>query len=152
MTDNRTWILVADAAGARIFEKSRDRNHIEGAPKYTMTGTQLRSGDMATDRSGRTFDSVGESRHAKEPKADPVRREKSEFAREVAQRLEKERLQNGFDRVILVAPPQFLGDLRKNLSSSVEPCVVGEVAKDLTNLPISEIDRHLGTVLRPYEH
>lgn len=152
MIDNRTWILIADAAGARIFEKPRDRNHIEGAPKHTMTGTQLRNGDIQSDRAGRTFDSVGEGRHSKEPKVDPTRYEKSLFAHAVAQRLEDEKMLNAFDHIILVAPPQFLGDLRKSLSSSVKPCVIGEVAKDLTNLPVLKIDDHLGAVLRPYEH
>ena len=152
MAHQRTWILVADASVARIFEKPPKHDHIDGPPKYTLIGTPLRSSDIRSDRAGRTFDRVGFGRHAKEPVTDPSRVKKSRFAHAIAEKLDSERKREAFNRLILVAPPRFLGDLRKNLAEPVRKLMVAEIAKDLASLPTSEIDDRLGIVLRPYEH
>jgi protein required for attachment to host cells len=54
---------------------------------------------------------------------------------------------SAYDRLIIVAAPVTLGDLRAALSQKVVAHVVTEVAKDLTKLPIDEVSRHLESVL-----
>jgi protein required for attachment to host cells len=55
--------------------------------------------------------------------------------------------QNSYDRLIIVAPPVTLGDLRTAISDHVRSLVVGEVAQDLTKIPNSEVAEHLKEVL-----
>lgn len=138
-----TWILIADAARARVFQLQNNGKSLEAAWELEHAGSSLSSRDIASDRPGRTFDRAGDGRHAKEPPTDPARYEKERFAREVAQKLDDDRKQHNFDELIIVAPPQFLGDLRTVMSDQLEGCVREEVNKDLSKLKPAEILKHL---------
>jgi protein required for attachment to host cells len=52
-----------------------------------------------------------------------------------------------YDRLILVAAPSALGDLRAALSPEVRAKVVAEVPKDLTKTPDAAVVEHLSDVL-----
>ena len=57
-------------------------------------------------------------------------------------------VENGaFDRLVLVAAPATLGDLRAMISKRVAALVVGEIQHDLTKTPNSEVGPHLKDVL-----
>ena len=43
----------------------------------------------------------------------------------------------------MVAPPKTLGELRKHYHKEVEKRLTAEVPKDLTNMPVEEIERVL---------
>jgi protein required for attachment to host cells len=60
-----------------------------------------------------------------------------------ADMLKKKALANAFDKLIVVAPPKTLGELRKHYHKEVEARIAGEVAKDLTNMPVAEIEKIL---------
>jgi len=139
-----TWILVADAARARIFQVEDKGKSLKTTWQHESAASTVPSRDIASDRPGRTFDRAGEGRHAKEPPTDPARYEKERFAREVAQHLDLERKVNSFHKLIVVAPPQFLGDLRASMSSQLEGCMQREINKDLSKLKPAEILEHLG--------
>ena len=43
----------------------------------------------------------------------------------------------------MIAPPRTLSDLRKAFHNDVKKMIVAEIDKDLTKMPIDEIERHL---------
>ena len=98
-------------------------------------------------QAGRTFDSVGGGRHAKQNPTDLHRQRKREFAKTVIAELRRAMLSNRFDRPILVAPPAFLGDLRDALSKDLRNKVADEIASDLTNMPKQELPMRLAAML-----
>jgi protein required for attachment to host cells len=55
--------------------------------------------------------------------------------------------QNSYDRLVIVAPPVTLGDLRAAISDRVRTKVVGEVAHDLTKIANNEVAEHLKDLL-----
>lgn len=63
------------------------------------------------------------------------------FADEAAAILNKRALANAFDKLIIVAPPKTLGELRGHYHKELESRLVGEVAKDLTGHPVPDIER-----------
>jgi protein required for attachment to host cells len=142
-----TWILVADAARGRIFENDGPGRGVKAAGVEEFEGENLRSRDINADRPGRSFDSTTPKRSAYEPPTDPQRHAKHEFMRELAQALEAGLNAKKYDRLILVAPPQALGDLRSLMSQAVKAKVIAELNKDLTKTPEAELPRHLGEVL-----
>jgi protein required for attachment to host cells len=141
------WVLVADAARARLFQVEQPQQTLSAALGRELIGSNLPSREIGSDRPGRTFDSGGEGRHAKEPPTDPARHAQAEFAREVVQLLDEKRESRSFERLIVVAPPQFLGDLRATMSQQLREAVSAEVAKDLSKLPLHELQDHLREVL-----
>ena len=143
----RTWILIADGAHARVLEtegKGRPLSEVEGMRRSTDLAP---SHELGTDRPGRTHESVGATRHAMEPTSDPHRERKRRFAGELADTLHKQLNEGRYDRLVVVAPPVTLGDLRAALPAQVAKVVAGEVAKDLTKIPDREIASHLGEVV-----
>lgn len=142
-----TWILIADGARARVFKNEGPGKGVQLALDQEFSGENLASRDLVSDKSGRTFDSGGDGRHAKVPHSDPHRNAKHDFAREMAKFLDQENTKNSYDRLIIVAPPQTLGDLRSELTNAARKKLTGEINKDLTHIPIGEIADHLGSVL-----
>lgn len=147
MPKSIVWVLVADAARARLFQVEPPQQTLSAALGRELIGSNLPNREIASDRPGRTFDSGGEGRHAKEPPTDPARHAQAEFARDVVQLLDENRESRSFDRLIVVAPPQFLGDLRAAMSQQLRAAVSAEVAKDLSKLPLHALQDHLREVL-----
>lgn len=140
----RTWILVADGAHARVLEALGKGARLTEVAEMRRQVELAASHDLGSERPGRTHESVGDVRHAMEPRSDPHREQKRHFALGLAEALEKQLADGRFDRLIVVAPPVTLGDLRASMPAAVSKVVAGEVGKDLTKTPDHEIASHLG--------
>jgi len=138
-----TWILIADGARARLLEQDRHSRRFKPTGEQEFFGSQAQSREIASDRPGRSFDRAGEGRHAMEPGTDPHRHAEYAFARDLATHLEKAANDRRFDRLVVVAAPRTLGDLRGLLPESVRRTVTAEVDKDLTKVPTPELGKHL---------
>lgn len=104
--------------------------------------------DLASDKPGRTSSGKDGIRSSMET-TDFHRREKQLFARSVAEVVDKMAGDATYDRLILVAPPSTLGELRAHLNKHTTGRITGEVAKDLTKVPDHELRSHLEGVLPP---
>lgn len=63
------------------------------------------------------------------------------FAKRLGDYLDKARTSHRYDRLHLIAPPKFLGQLRKELGKEVGKLVVEELPKDLSWLDARELER-----------
>ena len=147
MKPTRTWVLIADGARARILQQlgpGRDLTAIDG---MVFHGDHAATHDLVSDREGRSFSSHGSGRSAYEPHADPHRDLKTKFAHQLAEVLAHGLKHNAYDRLVIVAAPATLGDLRTAISEHVRAKIVGELAQDLTNTPNGEVATHLRDVL-----
>jgi protein required for attachment to host cells len=141
------WVLVADASRARLFQAERPEHTLGPALASELIGSNLPSREIASDRPGRAFDRSGQGRHAMEPSTDPARHAQEQFARDIVRLLDEKRESRSFERLVVVAPPQFLGDLRAVMPQQLQETVSAEVAKDLSKLPPHELRDHLREVL-----
>jgi protein required for attachment to host cells len=98
---------------------------------------------LGTDRPGRSFESVGSTRHAIESQSDPHREQKRQFARRIAQAVGERQAASSFDRLVVVAPAVTMGDLRAAWSDKVKAAIVAELVADLTRTPVNELPAHL---------
>jgi protein required for attachment to host cells len=129
MTD---WIVVASAARARIFERDGPRSDLIEIEGLANTEERLHGHEIDSDRPGRSFDSMGEHRHAMEPPVGAKEKLAMDFARTVVGTLEAGRTTNRFDQLWVVAPPRFLGRLRGEMGDALSRMVSQEIHKDLT--------------------
>jgi len=143
----RTWVLIADGGHAKVLETSGARARLTAQPDMVFSADLPRSHDILTDRAGRGFESQGHARHAMESPVDPHRELKRAFAKKLGKVLEAKLAEDRFDRLILVVPPQALGNLRSALPKKVRATVVAEVAHDLVKTPHNRIWSHLEVVL-----
>lgn len=127
----RTWILVADSGGARLFLsypgqpgwfELKTFQHPQGrakGPDLLESPPAMESGQLPKDLAAQ------------------------DFARHLAKHLELELSKNAYEQLILVSPPKFLGLLRENLSREVEGKIIDSVNKDLMALRQDELQERL---------
>jgi protein required for attachment to host cells len=147
-----TWILIADGARARLLEQDRKSRQFKPTSEQEFFGSRAQSKEIGSDDRGRSFDSAGRGqpadvgaggRHGMEPRTDPQRYAEYAFARDLSDHLEKAANEHRFDRLVVVAAPKALGDLRELLPKTVHGKIVAEIAKDLTNVPTRDLGKHL---------
>lgn len=135
-----TYVLVADGGKALLLENVGDAAypHLQVARKDERENPPTR--EQAANRPGRMYDQAGPQRSAFED-TDWHHLAKERFADDLADMLYKRVHAGRIERLILVAAPMILGELRSKLHKEVSDIVVAEVDKTLTNHPLDEIER-----------
>jgi protein required for attachment to host cells len=147
MKSERTWVVVADGAHARVLQFTPEKPRLEAVPDLAFTIDLPATHDLVSDRPGRVFESHGHASHAKAPRSDPHRELKRNLAHTIADALQTSLAGQRYDKLILVAPPATLGDLREALAKAVRARVSAELHQDLVKLPADELQTHLAGVL-----
>jgi len=146
----RTWIVIADGAHAKVYQYSEEKPKLETVKDISFEIDLPRTHDIVSDRAGRSFESQGRTRHAKSGRSDPHRELKRNLAHKVADALKSSLTDKRYDKLVLVAPPVTLGDLRDALAKRVQTRVIAELAQDLIKVPASRLPTHLVDVLPFY--
>ena len=142
-----TWILVADEARARLLEAQQADGAVVEHQSFIHEEGRQHPRDVVADRLPRAQESVGGARHAIEPRTDLETIEASRFAHALSAVLESGRVAHRYERLVLVAPPRFLGALRAALPDAVQQRVVGSLPKDVTREPAEAIGERVRTLL-----
>jgi protein required for attachment to host cells len=127
-----TWVLVADKSRARLFAANANDAGLAEIAAFVHEPGRAHGRELVTDKPARLQGKMPHQRHAVEADTDPRRAEAERFARRLAQQLDDGRAKDAFDRLYLVAPPEFLGLLRMCLSRETESHLAGSVNKELT--------------------
>jgi protein required for attachment to host cells len=142
-----TWIVVADSSRALIFS-------IEGSPKRLHPVRELNHPEsrmtvraLVSDKPGRAFERKGNVQRAMTQAFNPKTMEKRKFSLELAHALDIARKEGFMDRLVLVAAPAFLGDLRSHLTRETARLATLELPKNLSQLTAREIQSHLPVAL-----
>ncbi|MFC3075365.1 host attachment protein [Shinella pollutisoli] len=135
-----TWILAADGNQARLLKGVNLLKDGQQNPEQEVFSCEVKKAqDIMADKPGRSHSSVGYGRSAMEYSSDPVREEQQKFAAEVAERIDGYAADGNFDRLVLCAAPQTLGDLRAKLSERTRTLTAAEIDKNFTNLPTDKL-------------
>lgn len=146
MKATTTWVLVADGARARFFRSEGWSSGL--APALDDADHPSRpSREIGSDRPGRVVESADGARHALAPRVDWHEYEKHLFAKSIAEILNEAATGERYDRLVLVAPPKTLGELRAALGKSARERLVAAIDKDLTKASLDELIRHLEAVV-----
>jgi protein required for attachment to host cells len=128
---SKFWVLVADESAARLFASDKIRVELNEFEILTNPEARLHERDLGTERQGRGFESANPSRHAMEPSSS-IREERArKFVREIARKLEQGANQRDYERLIIVAPPDFLGLLRQQINAGVQERLAQSIGKNL---------------------
>jgi len=128
----RLWIVVADREKAHVYRKT---------PKKIEQIAHAQGGHAKSrpDEEG----AGGVVFHGYDTHSEKKNHEDSAFIQKFAEWLDVATKEGVFDRLVLVAPPHTLGDIRACLSKPVQDRIVTEVNKDLVKLSDKEIEEHL---------
>ena len=134
------WVLVADGEKALFLRNEGDREYPNLQVVREMTEENPPTHEQGTDRPGRLSDGPSVHRSAVAD-TDWHKIAKERFAEEIAARLYRMAHRGDFDRIILVAPPVVLGELRKKLHKEVGEKIAAEVPKELTGHTTWDIEK-----------
>lgn len=113
LTKKTTWVIVADESAAVIYVRKSRRGSLTELFTLTNEVGRKKTGDLISDRGGRSFDSHGQGRHTMvKEKSGPKKRATVAFAKKLAGRANKAMHEGTCDEIALIAAPRFLGVLR----------------------------------------
>lgn len=136
------WVVVADGRKALFLRNTGDARFpvLEVFREEEQDNPPTR--EQAANRPGRLADGSGVHRSAVAD-TDWHQLAEDRFAKDLAGILYRQAHQHKYENLILVASPQILGEMRKELHKEVADKVIAEIDKDLTNHPVEEIERLL---------
>jgi protein required for attachment to host cells len=143
------WVAVCDAAKARLFEIR------SGDPSWHMVELMMhqesrsKASGLEGDRSGsRSSEGASVHHNALAPSTSPKDVEKERFAHSLTTTLDRAMREARFQKWVLVAPPHFLGLVKKTLTGELQKHLMATVDKDLNDLGVHALAERLGEVVR----
>jgi protein required for attachment to host cells len=160
-----TWILVADGRQAQIYTRAEVEHHIpmggrgrrrpvekvQVAELMPLLLQPLKAESVDIYKVGRNltgmvFESGSSARHMGEPHVDAREEVKQHFAQRIVDFLGHAKMGMAFDRLVLVAPPEMLGEINTRLDKKMRRKVVTKLAKELMHLDVRQLAEHLADV------
>lgn len=145
---DRTLIVLANAARARLCELDPRDASIAELADFVHTPSRQKGSDLATDRPGRAAKGQATNRTGFEPHTDVHRKEHTQFARELSKAIDDALLQRRPPALMLVASNPFLGELKAQLSAAATRALVAAAPLDLTHCDRAELARRIPELLQ----
>ena len=135
-----TWIMVANASQAKLFANHGPKKGLQFIKELVHPESREKTSNLVSDRSG---SHTGTGHGAFIQATDPKHHEAERFAQEVSRELDDGRINNAYDRLILVASAPFMGLVNSRLPEPVRSKLSEIIDKDYTRLPIKDLAGHL---------
>lgn len=133
------WIVIADGARARFY--AADDINASWRLLRTLAHAESREKnvELTPTEPGRALKSKGGVRHSSfQPRTEPHEVEERRFAQEVAAALAHADRAREYDKLVLVAPPRFLGLLREELPDRAARRA--EASLDRDYMPLDDVE------------
>jgi protein required for attachment to host cells len=136
------WVVVCDGRKALFLQNVGDAEF----PNLKMREVDKHSAQptsaLGADSPGRVHQSVGTARSTVE-QTDWHEKAEDDFVTDLVHRLDAAIEAGTMTHLVVVAPPRALGVMRHAYTDRLRKALHAEMDKDLTALPVYEIERHL---------
>lgn len=137
------WIVIANAASARIFRREGSAAPLTPVAVLTHAPSRMHASALEPDRSGSQASDYSYGMNHFEPRTDTRHKEHQRFAKEIAERLDAGVKAGEFDALTLFASNPFMGELKAQLSEAVSQRVKATLNNDLSHVGLAELDRRI---------
>lgn len=144
------WIVTANAGCAHFFLQSSPSASLEEVGELVNQKSSVHTSDTESDRLGqhaasKSMHGVGAPTQPNgyEPNQTPAEHNAEVFARNISRFLLHGYQDGHFQRLALIASPEFLGVLRSVLDSRLMTIVINEIDKDYTQCSSGELSKRL---------
>ena len=134
------WVLVADGARGLILENEGTAAEPQLRVIRHFDQHTPKTSELGDAKPGRTFESVGTRRSATEA-PDLHQRAEDRFVTMIMHEIAKEASADSFEKIVIVAPPVALGEMRKAVANGLKDRITAWIDKDLTKEPIPAITK-----------
>src|SRR3989304_2009389 len=134
----KTWILVANAAEAKILTTDNLRvGELELVREFAHPESRKKASELMSDKPGH-FKTDGNAHSAYSSKSDPKEVEAEHFAIQLAHELKASWDKNQYKKLIIVTSAHFYGLIKKHMHDNHALEVI-HILKDYTRYPISRL-------------
>ncbi|MFA5083177.1 MAG: host attachment protein [Hydrogenophilaceae bacterium] len=133
-----TWIMVANASHAKLFTNKGPNKGLELVKELEHPESREKAAGLVSDRIGNY---AGSGSYAQP--TNPKEHEAERFAQEIAHELEQGRVNNAYEKLIMVTSAHFMGLLNGRITTQVKNKISSSINKDYTQLPVKELSGHL---------
>ena len=123
-----TYVAVADGEKLHLFRNTGTESEMK------LTAASEQDVETVSGAGGSTSSSAN---------PDDSSVEEAGFATGIVDILNKRVLANKFSKIVIIAAPKTLGEMRKHYHKKLEEALVGEIAKDLTGHSIADIEKSI---------
>jgi protein required for attachment to host cells len=141
-----TLILAANAGRALFFSSAANDKQLRQIHDMINDAARQPAADLETDRmaprsAGPSINNTGGATPGKtyQPAQTPAEHQAEKFARDIGAWLLQSHRDGGYQKLVLIAPPQFLGVLRQVFDPHVRALAQQEINKDYTQLSAGEL-------------
>lgn len=140
----QTLLVLADGQKAMFLRNQGHNGQIRLEKVQTFTLDNLASHELGWDRPGRAYSRcANDSRRSAYESSDPHEQGEMRFLEDLARAIDGALASDGYQRVVLMAPPRALGILRQALSPAAQQRVQETVPKDYLKTPMAELEQML---------
>jgi protein required for attachment to host cells len=138
------FVFVGDGRKALFLRNEGDEKYANLVTERVLNGEENPpTREQGADRPGRAYASAGSSARSAVETTDWHEIEEHRFAQRAAEALETLVRERGARKLVIAAPAKTLADLRRSLHTDVKGKVIAEIDKDLTKMPVWEIEKHI---------
>lgn len=138
MKKQNTFVIIASAKEAKIFEKIGDKNF-----DLNLLCDIEAELDSNHEKPGRSFESVGALRHGIEPHTDRREVERHKFAKKISDSLSQLQKEKHCDGLILFASHKMLEELDHALDHELKKKIIHKMAKELMEFTNHELKEYI---------
>lgn len=147
-----TQILVANSSQAYMYKSYKARllngdADLELVGEFLHPESRKKNSELGADRSGAFSNPKSTGNSTFMESSDLKGQEAEVFAKELSSFLDKGRLNNDYQELIVIAPPQFHGLLSKSFNNNLQGMVYLNIEKDYTKNSPRELLKRLGDYL-----
>ena len=137
------FVFVGDGRKALFLRNAGDAKFPNPVTERVFADANPATRDQGSDKPGRSFASAHSTQRSAMEPTDWHEIEENRFVQRVSAALEA--LVRRFDApaLVIVAPPRALAELREALHGDVKARLIGEIDKDLTKLPVWQIEKRI---------
>ncbi len=140
----QTLLVLADGQKAMFLRNQGHNGQIRLEKLQTFTLENLASHELGWDRPGRAYSRyTNDSSRSAYEAPDPHEQGETRFLQDLARAIDGALASDGYQHVVLMAPPRALGILRQALSPATQQRVQEAVAKDYLKTPMVELEQML---------
>lgn len=138
------WVVIADRSRARVFQTEGNLDGLHEVQDLLNPQGRLSNAELRRDAKGRYYGKGERNQaHTAEPRISRQEHDEEMFSRELSQLLERGCDDRRYDSLVVIAPPEFLGMLRKQLPKRVEQRVTLQLDTGLANWGERDIRAYL---------
>ncbi len=141
--NNHTGIVIANGSECKIFSINVKEKRLHLKNNISSSAVRLHNINLGEVRPGRNHESSLFARHGIEPRTEPQHKEKLKFVHDICEFLHQKSNMDEYTNLILIASPEILGELRKNLDKNILSMVIEEMNKDLVHVEEKEVLKHV---------